>query len=119
MIAIQECVSVADSVKIIDTNFDAEVLKNDRVIIAGFWAEWNEPSKKMLDTLKKVADDFTGDVKLVTVDIDKAPATVSTYRVLNVPTMAAYKNGVVVATIEGKASASEIKKTLKPFLPPE
>ncbi len=110
---------MAEPVKITDINFDAEVLKNDRVVLAGFWAEWNETSKKMLDTLQKVADDLAGDVKLVTVDIDEAPATVSAYGVLKVPTVIAFKNGLDVLTIAGKATATEIEKKIKPYLPPE
>ncbi len=110
---------MTEPVKITDINFDAEVLKNDRVVLAGFWAEWSGASKKMLDTLQKVADDLPADVKFVMVDIDEAPATVSAYKVLKVPTTIAFKNGLPVFSVVGKATASEIKKKLEPYLLPE
>ena len=110
---------MAEPVKITDTNFDAEVLKNDRVVLAGFWAEWSETSKKMLETLQKVADDLADDVKYVTVNIDEAPATVSAYQVLKVPTTVAFKNSLPVFSVEGKATTTDIKKKLNPYLLPE
>ena len=110
---------MAEPVQITDINFDAEVLKNDRVVLAGFWAEWSDASKKMLDTLQKVADNLADDVKLVTVNIDEAPATVSAYQVLRVPTVIVFKNSLAVVTIAGKATPAEIEKKVKPYLPPE
>ncbi len=110
---------MAEPVQITDTNFDAEVLQNDRVVLANFWAEWRDASKKQLDTLQKIAADLGDDVKIAAVNIDEAPATVSAYRVLNVPTIIAFKNRLPVVTMEGEITASSIKKQIKPYLPPE
>jgi len=110
---------MAEPVQITDTNFDAEVLQNDRVVLANFWAEWRADSQKLLDTLQKISTDLKGDVKIAAVNIDEAPATVSTYRVLNVPTIIAFKNRLPVVTMEGAITASSIKKQIQPYLPPE
>ncbi len=110
---------MADPVQITDTNFAAEVLQNDRVVLASFWAEWNTPSQKLLDTLQTVATDLSNQVKIAAVNIDEASATVSECRVLNVPTMMAFKNGLPVVTLTGTPTAAAIKKAIAPFLPPE
>ena len=84
---------MAKPVQITDTNFRAEVLQNDRVVLTSFWSEWNTPSQKLLDTLQKVATELAEQVKVTAANSDEAPATVPEYRWLNVPAVVAFKNG--------------------------
>ncbi len=108
---------MAEPVQVTDITFDAEVLKNDLIVLASFWSEWSTPSKKMTALLENVAKKFTATIKLVALNIDEAPRTTSAYGVLNVPTVIVFRNSQPVETIVGPTTQKEIEKKISPYLP--
>lgn len=104
---------MAKPVQITDTNFSAEVLQNDVIVLAGFWSEWRAASKKLMDTLVSVADENADVVKVVSLNIDQTPRTAANYAVLSVPTFIAFKNGQAIVRLEGKISKKDVAAKIK------
>ncbi len=102
-----------EAVQITDTNFNAEVLQNDVIVLAGFWSEWRSESKKLMDTLLSVANENADVVKVVSLNIDQAPRTTAKYAVLKVPTFIAFKNGQAMVKLDGKIPKKDVEKSIK------
>jgi thioredoxin 1 len=76
-----------------DADFAAEVLSSKEPVLVDFWAEWCGPCKAMDPILEQVALDLAGKVKIVKLDVDSNPSTVTQYHVRAMPTMIVFKDG--------------------------
>lgn len=99
-----------------DAGFDAEVLKNDLIVIAHFGAEWSVPSQAIIPTLEQIATDYAGQVKIVKLDINQNPNTTTRYGVLELPTLLFFKNGQIIGQITGAEEKEKIVRTFSPYL---
>ena len=104
------------TVDVIDTSFDAQVLKCDIPVLAGFWAEWSGPSKKIRPALEEIAGEYEGRLKIVKLDIDENPTVASTYSVLNIPTLILFKFGQPVERLVGSMPKQEILGKVLPYV---
>jgi thioredoxin 1 len=87
-----------------DQNFDAQVLKADRPVLVDFSAAWCGPCKKLEPVVHEIASDYDGRLKVVKVDVDRAPTTAARFAVLSVPTLVLFRNGEVKDQIIGVVS---------------
>ena len=106
---------MANLIAVVDTSFDAQVLKCDIPVLADFWATWNGPSKAVDPYLKEIAVDYEGKVKVVKLDIDDNPMVTSNYSVLNIPTLILFKFGQPVERLTGPLSKETILTKIKPY----
>jgi thioredoxin 1 len=83
------------NVKTFDTgNFESEVLKSDVPVLVDFTATWCGPCKALAPIVDKVADEFTGKIKVGKLDIDASPEIAQKYGIRSVPTVLVFENGV-------------------------
>lgn len=102
--------------QITDASFDANVLKNDLIVIASFGAEWCVPCQTIASTLKQIVTDYADQVKIAELDIEQNPNTTAHYGVLELPTLLIFKNGQVIGRITGTAEKEKIVRTFSPYL---
>ena len=102
-------------VSVMDTSFDAQVLKCDIPVLADFWAEWCGPCLAIAPHLADIAADYEGRLKVVKLDIDTNPTVASNYAVLSIPTLILFKFGQPVARITGAVSKQEILEQILPL----
>lgn len=107
---------MASLIDVTDFSFDAEVLKNDLLVIADFWAEWSAPCQALEPLLKQMADQYQGFLKVVKVDIESNPVTTSTYQVLTLPTLILFKNGVEVERMDGNQARQTLANRVDFYL---
>ncbi|MDD9901393.1 MAG: thioredoxin [Alphaproteobacteria bacterium] len=79
--------------KVNKDNFEAEVLKADKVVLIDFYADWCGPCKAMAPTLEKFAEDKKDDIKVVKIDIDESPEIAAAFRVKSIPMLVTMKGG--------------------------
>ena len=91
-----------------DTNFDREVLQADRPVLVDFSATWCAPCRKLEPIVHEIADSYAGKLKVVKVDVDRAPSIAAKFRVLSVPTMLLVKDGTVREQMTGLHSKQAI-----------
>ncbi len=80
-----------------DTTFDTEVLKAAEPVLVDFFAEWCGPCKAMAPALEQIAQEMSGKVKVVKVDVDQSPNITQKYAIRAMPTLMLFHNGEVAA----------------------
>ena len=55
-----------------DTNFEQEVLKNDKPVLVDFSAVWCGSCRQIAPFVDQIAEEMAADLKIVQVDVDEA-----------------------------------------------
>jgi thioredoxin 1 len=87
--------------KVSDSSFDQEVLQSDLPVLVDFSAEWCGPCKSLAPIVENLAEEYSGRVKFVQLDIDENRQTPSSFGVMAVPTLILFKGGEVVDKVTG------------------
>jgi thioredoxin 1 len=102
--------SMATAVK--TTDFDQEVLQNDKAVLVDFWAEWCGPCHAVSPILDKIAAEREGELKLVKVNIDEEQDLAMRYGVQSIPTMILFKDGEPAAAAIGAQPKGALERAL-------
>ena len=99
-----------------DSSFDAEVVQAEGPVLVDFSAAWCGPCKKLEPVVREIAGDYSGRLKVVKVDVDKAPGTAAKFAVMSVPTLVLFRGGKVKDQITGllpkRAIAERVDRVL-------
>lgn len=79
-----------------DSNFEQEVLKEEKPVLVDFWAVWCYPCKAQAPIVEALAEEMKDQIKVVKVEVDDSPATAAKYNILSIPTLALFKKGEIV-----------------------
>jgi thioredoxin 2 len=78
-------------------------------VLVDLWAQWCGPCRMVSPALEQVATNLAGRIKLVKVDVDRAPKMQQRFGVQAIPTLMILRNGQVVARRAGAAPASDLR----------
>ncbi|MFN2471354.1 MAG: thioredoxin [Gaiellaceae bacterium] len=95
-----------------ETSFDQEVLQSETPVIVDFWAEWCGPCHAVSPILERIADERSGEVKVVKVNIDEEPALAQRYGIASIPTMILFRGGEPAATAVGAQPKAALERSL-------
>ena len=90
--------------------FDVDVLKNEKPTVVDFWAEWCGPCKFLSPLVDQLAEEYTGKVNVVKVNVDTEPMLSQQYGVMSIPTLLYFKNGKIVDSTTGALPKDELKR---------
>ncbi|MDH2387284.1 thioredoxin [Streptomyces sp. HNM0663] len=76
-----------------DADFDAEVRGADLPVLVEFTADWCGPCRQLAPVLSAVAQEEAGRLKVVQLDTDANPETMTRYGVLSAPTLMVFRDG--------------------------
>lgn len=76
-----------------DADFATEVLNADQPVLVDFWAEWCGPCKAIAPVLEELSTELADKVKIVKLNVDENPNTMTQYGVRSIPTMILFKGG--------------------------
>jgi thioredoxin 2 len=92
-----------------DGDFDQVALASPLPVIVDLWADWCGPCRMVSPALDQLAHEMAGRVKLVKVDVDKAPAIAARFEAMSIPTLLVIDHGKVVSRQVGAAPAPALK----------
>lgn len=81
------------TVKVDNSNFQAEVLDSAEPVVVDFWAEWCGPCKMIAPSLEEISNEMAGKVKVAKINIDENPELAAKFGVRSIPTLAIFKAG--------------------------
>ncbi|MFI6454595.1 thioredoxin [Streptosporangium amethystogenes] len=97
----------------------AEVVEASAIpVVVDFWATWCAPCRVVGPALDRIAEDLAGRVKLVKVDVDRAPKLSERFSIRAVPYLTVVSGGRVVAERVGAAPASELRSWVEGAIAP-
>jgi thioredoxin 1 len=100
------------TLKVTEATFEDEVLKSDTPVLVDFWAEWCGPCHAVSPVLERIAEERTGELTLVKVNIDEEQELAQRYGVMSIPTMILFKDGAPAAAAVGAQPKAALERSL-------
>lgn len=94
-------------------NFEKIIKKSNVPVLVDFWATWCGPCKLLSPLIEQLANEYNGKAKICKVNIDREGAIASKYKILSIPTVIVFKNGLVAARAIGYRGKSELAKMIE------
>ncbi len=88
-------------IEINDSQFKQEVIDEDNPVLAYFWANWCGPCRLVSPSISWLAENYQDRLKVVKLEVDPNPKTVTSYKVEGVPALRLFKQGSVISSHEG------------------
>lgn len=95
-----------------DSDFHEIAEKAAIPVLVDLWAPWCGPCRMVSPALEQLARDRAGEIKLVKVDVDKAPGLSQRFEVKAVPTLLVLRDGEVLASQAGAAPVTVLRDWL-------
>lgn len=100
-------------VQLTDENFEREVLKSDEPVLVDMWAQWCQPCIELKPTLRKLAADFAGEVKVGELDVDANAFIAEKYGIDRYPTLIIFRDGQEVESLVGLQTRDELSELVR------
>ena len=89
------------TVTITEDNFNEEVTNSDLPVVVDLWAPWCGPCKALSPVLDKLADEFSGQVKVGKINIDEEPKLAQAFQARSIPMVIGMKGEDVQDVVMG------------------
>lgn len=99
--------------QVTDADFQQEVLNSQDLVLVDFWAEWCAPCRALGPKLEEIAQELSGTVKVVKLDVDNNQSTAGQFGIRSIPTMILFKGGQKVDQIMGNQPKEHIIEFIK------
>ncbi len=94
-------------------SFDEAIHEKGKTVLVDFWAEWCAPCRMFSPIIEKVSESCGSDTVICKLNIDENEATALKYRVMSIPTVIVFRNGVETGRRVGALSQAEVLEMLE------
>jgi thioredoxin 1 len=103
---------MAKLIEVNGSNFDAEVMKSDSLVLIDFWAPWCGPCKMQVPILEKLAQSADIKATIVKLNTDENPDIAQKFGISSIPTLILMKGGVEVERFVGVQPEAVLRQKL-------
>jgi thioredoxin 1 len=86
------------------------------LLLVDFWASWCGPCRMIAPIVEELAQDNQGKLSVGKLNIDEQPEAAMTYRVMSIPTLILFKDGVELERIVGSRGKASFQQMLDKHL---
>ncbi|MPM37733.1 Thioredoxin [bioreactor metagenome] len=97
-------------------NYEQEVKQSQLPVLLDFWGPKCVPCMGLMPTVEDLAEAYDGKVKFCKVNTAENRRLAIQLRVMSLPTFQFYKNGEVVAELQGSFGRDEIEEKLQALI---
>ena len=90
-----------------ENNFENEVIKSNKKVLVDFYAIWCMPCRVLKPRINEIAVEHN-EIKVVKVDVDKAPNLSNKYGIVSIPTVVIFENGEEINRVVGAVTKEKI-----------
>jgi thioredoxin 1 len=99
-----------------DADFNEVVLQAGLPVLVDFWAEWCSPCKMMRPLLEALAEEQTGKLQIMELDVQTNGDTAMRLGVMNLPTLILFVDGEEKERLAGYVPVQRIKQALQSYI---
>jgi len=100
-----------------EQDFEREVLRADVPVLVDLYADWCQPCKALVPILEQIANELTGKLKIVRVDVERSPVLARSFRVQSIPMLVLIAQGRPVDQVVGLVDKKALLEMVQPYLP--
>jgi len=97
-------------------NWEVEVLKSQGLVMIDFWAAWCGPCRMISPTVEELSKEYSGKLKVLKLNTDENSEIASQYKIMGIPTIMFFKDGVKLDQIVGVVPKQQLKEKIDSFL---
>jgi len=106
---------IAEILEIGDRTFKQEVIESNLPVIVDFWAGWCAPCKIVAPILIQLAQEYSGKIKIVKLNVEDNSETPRQYGIRSILTLMIFKYGQKVDAIVGALPKADIVKAIERY----
>lgn len=102
-------------IQLLDADIN-EVMKKYPTLVIDCWAPWCGPCRMIGPIIEELAKEMKGKIVFGKLNVDENPQTSMKYKIMSIPTMLVFKNGVLVDQFVGAMPKNMLLQKLKHYL---
>ena len=107
-------------INLTDSTFDQLIEKTEKPVFVDFWASWCGPCRALAPIFSSLADteEFRDRIIFAKVNIDECEKVAKEMRIMSIPTLILFKDGVSAEKLIGLRQECELKAVLEKYIAP-
>ncbi|ETY75577.1 thioredoxin [Lactiplantibacillus fabifermentans] len=89
-----------------------QVATDTKLTVVDLWADWCGPCKMQTPALEALDEEYDGQIKFASLDIDANPGVAEKFDIMSIPALVIFKNGQPTEKVVGFHPQAALKKYL-------